>query len=94
MSFTISVNPFCKRKFKNKNFYDHKARWIHYFHQIRRVAALMRNYGGKDDFSVLEIGPSHGIVTNYLKTCGVSVTTLDIDADNQPDYLGSVTDID
>jgi len=87
-------HPFCQRKFKNKNFYDHKARWIHYFHQIRRVAAILRNHPEGKEFSVLEIGPSHGIVTHYLQLCGVNVKTLDVDPDNKPDYLGSVTDID
>jgi len=90
----ITPHPFLAKKFKNKNFYDHKARWIHYFHQLRRVASILRNHPEGKEFSVLEIGPSHGIVTHYLQLCGVNVKTLDVDPDNKPDYLGSVTDID
>ncbi len=87
-------HPFCQSRFTNKNFYDHRARWIHYFHQIRRIAAILRSHPKGKEFSVLEIGPSHGIVTHYLQLCGVNVKTLDIDDENKPDYLGSVTDID
>jgi len=87
-------HPFCESRFKNKNFYDHRARWIHYFHQIRRIAAILRSHPEGKEFSVLEAGPSHGIVTHYLQMCGVDVKTLDIDSENKPDYLGSVMDID
>ena len=93
MTTFTEPNPFCQKKFKNKNFYDHKARWIHYFHQIRRVASVLRNYPEGKEFSVLEIGPSHGVVTHYLQLCGVPVKTLDVDPDNKPDYRGSVTNI-
>lgn len=90
----IDVHPFCAKKFINKNFYDHRARWIHYFNQIRRVASLKRDYTNGKEFSVLEVGSGHGVVTNYLKTCGISIQTLDNDPRNKPDICCSVVDID
>lgn len=91
---TIDVHPFCAKKFINKNFYDHRARWIHYFHQIRRVASLKRDYAKGNNFSVLEVGPGHCVVTNYLRTCGIPIKTLDNDSDSNPDFCCSVADID
>ena len=77
--------------FYSKNFYDHKARWIHYFHQIRAVAGEIRRRGrGLNGFLVLEIGPSHGLVTEYLRKFGVSVTTLDYKESYKPDVVGDV----
>lgn len=77
--------------FYSKKFYDHKARWIHYFNQIRAVAREIRRRGGVlDGFSVLEIGPSHGLVTEYLRKFGVNVTTLDFKASYQPDIVADV----
>ena len=90
----IDVNPFCARKFINRNFYDHRARWIHYFHQIRRVASLKRDHARGKEFSVLEVGPGHNVVTNYLRTCGISVKTLDMNPESKPDFCCSVVDID
>ena len=77
--------------FYSKEFYDHKARWIHYFNQIRAVAGAVRQRGNSlDGFSVLEIGPSHGLVTGYLRKFGVKVTTLDYKESYKPDVVGDV----
>lgn len=77
--------------FYSDKFYDHKARWIHYFHQIRAVADEVRTSGGDlEKWSVLEIGPSHGLVTEYLRKFGVKVTTLDYKAEYKPDVVGDV----
>lgn len=77
--------------FYSKKFYDHKARWIHYFNQIRMVAAEVRQRGSTlDGFSVLEIGPSHGLVTEYLRKFGVMMTTLDYKESYKPDVVGDV----
>ncbi|MEK7098909.1 MAG: class I SAM-dependent methyltransferase [Patescibacteria group bacterium] len=80
--------------FHSEQFYDHKARWIHYFHQIRAVRSELRENGGDlDKFSVLEIGPSHGLVTGYLRKFGVKVTTLDIKPEYTPDVVGDVCEL-
>lgn len=80
--------------FYSKKFYDHKARWIHYFNQIRAVAYEIRVRGkGLDGFSVLEIGPSHGLVTEYLRKFGVHVTTLDFKKSYKPDIVADVREI-
>ena len=79
--------------FWSSKFYDHKARWLNYFTQIRAVAKAISIERGNSSFSVLEIGPSHGLVTEYLRKFGVSVKTLDRKKEYNPDYLGSVTSI-
>ncbi len=77
--------------FYSDKFYDHKARWIHYFHQIRAVADEVRKSGGDlEKWSVLEIGPVHGLVTQYLRKFGVKVTTLDYKPEYKPDVVGDV----
>lgn len=77
-----------------KGFYDHKARWIHYYNQVKFVAREVAERPEKlDGFKVLEIGPSHGFVTEYLRKFGVSVTTLDYKKEYSPDILGSVLDM-
>ena len=63
--------------------YDHKSRWISYWHQIDEVLGLSPQ-------SVLEIGVGSKVVSNYLKDRGVKVVTLDIDADLKPDVTASV----
>jgi 2-polyprenyl-3-methyl-5-hydroxy-6-metoxy-1,4-benzoquinol methylase len=69
-----------------QNGYDHKDRWISYFHQIDSVLGL--NPG-----SVLEIGPGNGTVSAYLRGRGINVTTADIDPKLNPDVVASVTDL-
>ena len=77
--------------FWSKDFYDHKARWIHYYNQIRAVASRVRSHPGQLlGFKVLEVGPSHGQVTSYLKKFGVNVTTIDNKKEYRPDVLGDV----
>jgi len=77
--------------FWSKNFYDHQARWLHYFNQIRAVAReIEERENHNENFSVLEIGPSYGPVTFYLRKFGVNVKTLDFKPEYQPDFLSSV----
>lgn len=66
--------------------YDHKARWLNYWYQIREVL-------DRKPSSVLEVGIGNGLVTHYLRAQGVAVTTLDIDASLTPDVVGSITAI-
>ncbi|MBI1975565.1 MAG: class I SAM-dependent methyltransferase [Candidatus Vogelbacteria bacterium] len=80
--------------FYAKGFYDHRARWMHYFNQIRFVAReIAGRKGGLIGFKALEVGPSHGQVTGYLRKFGVDVTTLDNKKEYSPDVLGSVLDM-
>ncbi len=43
---------------------------------------------------VLEIGVGSGFNANYLRSKGVEVTTMDIDADKQPDIVANIIDFD
>jgi len=82
------------KPFWAKNFYDHKARWLHYNNQVRYVRKEIRKRGGSiENFKVLEVGPSHGFVTDYLKKFGVDITTIDNKLDYKPDVLGDVRDM-
>lgn len=82
------------KPFWSKNFYDHKARWVHYFNQIRAVAKEIRRKGSQmENFWVLEVGPSYGLVTFYLRKFGVKVKTLDKKPEYNPDFLGSVLEM-
>ncbi len=63
--------------------YVHLKRWISYWYQIREVTES----GAR---AVLVVGAGDGIVVDVLKKLGLEVRTLDIAADLQPDYLGSV----
>ena len=79
------------KPFWSKDFYDHQARWLHYFNQIKAVAREIREREDhNDNFSVLEIGPSYGLVTFYLRKFGVDIKTLDFKPEYQPDFLASV----
>ncbi len=64
--------------------YDHKNRWISYWHQIDEVLGLSPQ-------SVLEIGVGGKVVSNYLKDRGVKVVTLDIDDNLKPDVTSALT---
>jgi ubiquinone/menaquinone biosynthesis C-methylase UbiE len=66
--------------------YDHKFRWISYWHQVDEVLKL-------NPKEVLEIGVGNKTVSNYLKNQGVSMVTLDIDKELEPDIVASVLKI-
>lgn len=51
---------------------------------------LMQGLLGPGD-RVLEIGVGSGFTANYLRSKGVSVTTLDIDEGKQPDIVANIT---
>ncbi|MBE9572358.1 MAG: methyltransferase domain-containing protein [Proteobacteria bacterium] len=44
--------------------------------------------------NVLEIGVGSGFTANYLRSKGVKVTTLDIDADKSPDIVANIVTYD
>jgi SAM-dependent methyltransferase len=63
--------------------YDHKSRWISYWHQINEVLSL-------NPRNVLEVGAGNKTVANYLKNKNIEVTTMDIDGGIGPDVVASV----
>lgn len=67
--------------------YDDAERWMSYWHQIRAVLAVRPK-------TVLEIGSGSGVFRNYLRAAGVAVTTLDIDATRDVDYVGDISKLD
>ena len=60
-----------------------------FYHQFKTLMSLPRS----EVQTVLEIGPGTGVLTTLLRHYGVSVKTMDISADRDPDIQGSVTDI-
>lgn len=66
--------------------YDHKARWLSYWYQIRAVDAF-------SPVSVAEIGIGNGLVSWYLEQHGMTVTTIDSDATLNPRIHASVSNI-
>jgi len=75
--------------------YRYSTDWIHEFESephwrlYWRQQKLMRDLVSRDD-RVLEIGVGTGFAANYLRSKGVFVSTLDIDAGKQPDIVANV----
>jgi hypothetical protein len=67
--------------------YDDRERWMSYWHQIRAVLAVRPK-------TVLEIGPGSGVFRNYLRSVGIDVKTVDIDASRGVDYVADITRLD
>ena len=66
--------------------YDSKERFISYWHQIKEIK--------KSGCSpILEVGVGNGFVSNYLKSRGLDITTVDIDKRLNPDVVGSILDL-
>lgn len=66
--------------------YDHKERFLSYWHQIEQVIK-------RQPERVLEVGIGNGFLHRYLRNAGVDVHTLDFDPDLEPDTVGSVLDL-
>lgn len=66
--------------------YMTKARWSSLWHQLDEIVRL------KPD-SVLEVGPGLGLLKQAARAFGVSVETLDIDPDLEPDHVASATEM-
>ena len=78
------------RPFWSKNTYDHKARWLNFHTQINAIAKMIRREGGLP-FEVLEVGTTQSkLIQNYLKQFGVTVKTLDLKDQYNPDFLCSI----
>lgn len=63
--------------------------WRSYWHQLRLILPEL----SKVD-TILEIGPGSGFVTNYLRSKGYKVTTLDIDDEKSPDIVANLVEYD
>lgn len=63
--------------------YDHKARWLSYYYQIKEVINLK-------PAKILEIGTGNGLVAKYLRERNYNLTTLDLDKELKPDITASV----
>jgi glycosyltransferase involved in cell wall biosynthesis len=74
-----------KEHYRLEKYVTHE-RWQSYFNQVREVL----RYNPK---TVLIIGPGDGIVVNILKGYGLEVETVDIESENNPNYLASVEDL-
>ena len=79
--------------------YRYSSHWIHelesetHWRLYWRQQKLMRELVAPGD-RVLEIGVGTGFTANYLRSKGVLVTTLDIDADKQPDIVANIAQYD
>ena len=77
------------KKQVNKKHYEFdrylsKGRWASVWHQVDEVIKLTPE-------RVLEIGPGPGVFKQMCQLFGVSVETLDLDPELNPDHVGSAT---
>jgi len=83
MSFNYKIQRKANTYFSIKN----SIGFINMFYQIKDVLSL------QSIKRILIIGPGSGIITAVLKKIGFDVTTLDIDPELKPDFIGSVDDM-
>jgi hypothetical protein len=67
--------------------YVNIERWSSYYYQIKEAQNLQPS-------SALVIGIGDGIVIDVLRKQGITVYTLDFDKELQPDFCGSVSELD
>jgi ubiquinone/menaquinone biosynthesis C-methylase UbiE len=80
---------------ESNNIYQYSSDWIHkhenlhhwmlYWHQVDMVRSRI-----KEGDRILEIGVGTKFTSNYLKSKGFEVVTMDIDPDKKPDIVGNV----
>ena len=66
--------------------YLNKGRWNSIWHQLSELLKL-------DPKSCLEIGPGLGVLKKVALLFDVSIDTLDLDPDLEPDHVGSATEL-
>lgn len=66
--------------------YDSKGRFINYWHQVDEILNLHPK-------TVLEVGVGTKFVARYLGERDIKVTSIDIDQELKPDYVGSVLEM-
>ena len=69
------------------NNFESKEHWSLYWEQINLVLKELK----KGD-TLLEIGPGTGFLSNYLRSKGYQVTTLDIDKQKSPDIQCNIVE--
>lgn len=62
--------------------YEHKRRFAGYWHQIRETLSLNPD-------KILEVGKGSGLVSGYICSKGIKLTTMDINPALNPDVVGS-----
>lgn len=65
---------------------ESELHWRYYWQQQN----LIRNYLKKDD-TILEIGVGTKFASNYLKSKGFNITTIDIDKNKSPDIVADIS---
>lgn len=79
--------------------YQYETDWIHKLEKETHWRAywlqqkIIENEIKKTD-SILEIGKGTGFCSDYLKSKGYNVSTIDIDANKNPDIIGNIADYD
>ena len=79
--------------------YRYSSSWIHQLEREEhwrlywQQQKLMQDLVSAGDH-VLEIGVGSGFTANYLRSKGVKVTTIDIDADKKPDIVANIVTYD
>lgn len=68
---------------------ESETHWRLYWRQQKLMQGLI-----SPGQHILEIGVGSGFTANYLRSKGVKVTTLDIDADKKPDIVANVVNYD
>lgn len=61
--------------------------WTYYWHQIDLVRSVL-----KEGERILEIGVGTKFTSNYLKSKGFHITTVDIDPEKGPDIVANIVD--
>ena len=68
---------------------EHQEHWVFYWHQAKLIEDHI-----KRERRLLEIGVGTKFLSNYLRSRGRDVITLDIDADKKPDYVDDASSFD
>ena len=66
--------------------YDDLSRFISYYYQV----SIVQDALNPDANNILEIGKGNGMVSDYLKKLGFSVTTCDFDPALKPDIVADI----
>lgn len=68
---------------------ESEAHWRHYWKQAMLVRSLVP-VGSQ----ITELGVGSGFLANYLRSCGYSVQTVDVDPAKRPDVVANIVDFD
>jgi len=85
MSYVLPAN--ISKEYYSFQAYNSKQRLLTYWYQISESLEL-------NPKSMLEVGLGTGLVTSYLRNCGIPVKTFDINTKLKPDYNCSILDSD